>query len=199
MDPLYSHGIDYVGNTVWAVSRLVLESLDGTCVKEPAAAYNQNYSESYQRWFRALYQDKYYYMGDAELMNAAVLLDIGCYFIGPVRMVSQDYRKELRSLPYGGPIGAAFGKFMALYNRRLVHLAKQRKANGTFGRRNVDHQYIFRDSFQPSFAVRNLIFDGLKAWARLEWSGFFARRLPRHGQAPAMRPLSVNPESVVAP
>ncbi len=184
MDPLYSHGIDYVGNTVWAVSRLVLDSLGGACVKDKVAAYDLNYRESFQRWFRSLYQDKYYYIGDAELMHAAVLLDVGCYFIGPVRMVWTDHRKELTSLPYGGPIGAGFGKFMAFYNRRLVHLAKQRQANGTFGRKNVDHQFIFRDSFQPSFAVRNLIFDGLRAWLKLEWSGKFGRKRAKSLPAP---------------
>jgi flavin-dependent dehydrogenase len=189
MDPLYSHGIDFVGNTVWAVSRLVLESLGGACVKEKAAAYDLNYRESYQRWFRSLYQDKYYYIGDAELMHAAVLLDVGCYFIGPVRMVWSDHRKELTSLPYGGPAGSAFGRFMTFYNRRLVKLANQRKANGTFGRKNVDHQFIFRDSFQPSFAVRNLIFDGLRAWLILEWSGWFG------GRRAGARPAPITPHS----
>jgi hypothetical protein len=139
----------------------------------------KNYAECYDRWFRALYQDKYYYVGDAELMNAAVLLDIGCYFIGPVRMVWADHKTELRSLPYGGPVGAGFGKFMAFYNRRMVHLAKKRKAAGIFGRRNVDHQFIFRDSFQPSFAVRNLIFDGLKAWLKLECAAAFQPKKPQ--------------------
>lgn len=176
MDPLYSHGIDFVGNTVWAVSQMIAESLTGQCVKEMVTAYNINYQESFTRWFRALYKDKYHYLGDAELMNAAVLLDVGCYFIGPVRMVWSDHRKELRSLPYGGPIGSAFGKFMAFYNQRLVKLAQQRRANGTLGRKNVDHQFIFRDSFQPSFAVRNLLFDGLRAWLKLEVSGLLARR-----------------------
>ena len=198
MDPLYSHGIDFVGNTVWAVSRLVLESLNGEKVGEKVRAYNRNYGESYLRWFRALYQDKYYYMGDAELMNAAVLLDVGCYFIGPVRMVWADHRTELRSLPYGGPIGAAFGSFMAFYNRRLVRLAKQRKKNGTFGRRNLDTQYIFRDSFQPSFAVRNLIFDGLRAWLKLELSGLLAPRpLPQPGEAAAPLPAEAAPAVLV--
>ena len=192
MDPLYSHGIDYVGNTVWAVSRIVLESLRGACVKKRVSAYDENYRESYQRWFRSLYQDKYYYVGDAELMNAAVLLDIGCYFIGPVRMVWTDHKTELASLPYGGPVGAAFGKFMAFYNRRLVKLAKQRKANGTFGRKNVDHQFIFRDSFQPSFAVRNLIWDGLKAWLKLEIRARFAAR-------PAGKPFPVSTAALLPP
>lgn len=194
MDPLYSHGIDYVGNTVWAVSRLVLESLGGACVKEKVAAYDRNYGESYQRWFRSLYQDKYYYIGDAELMHAAVLLDVGCYFIGPVRLVWNDHRKELTSLPYGGPVGAWFGKFMAFYNRRLVKLAQKRKATGTFGRRNVDHQFIFRDSFQPSFAVRNLLFDGLRAWLKLECSGWFTRTRQPAGAGLAPAPVTATEE-----
>ena len=177
MDPLYSHGIDFIGNTVWAVSRLILESLEGACVKEKVAAYNKNYAECCQRWFRALYQDKYYYVGDAELMNAAVLLDIGCYFIGPVRMVWTDHETELRSLPYGGPVGAGFGKFMAFYNRRMVHLAKQRRAHGTFGRR--------------------------KAWMKVECSAWFGRwkkplpepaMEPRRGTLPPLSPVKVAPE-----
>ncbi|MDB6069229.1 MAG: electron transfer flavoprotein [Verrucomicrobiales bacterium] len=198
MDPLYSHGIDFIGNTVWAVSRLILDSLSGNDVSEKVAAYDVNYRESYSRWFRALYKDKYYYLGDAELMNAAVLLDVACYFVGPVRMVWADHQKELCSLPYGGPIGSAFGKFMAFYNRRFVHLAAKRRANGTFGRRNVDHQFIFRDSFQPSFAVRNLLFDGLKAWARLEVSALFARRPATDPAATPAAPKPVMPPTAAA-
>jgi len=112
-------------------------------------------------------------------------------------MVWADHKTELASLPYGGPIGEAFGKFMAFYNRRLVKLAKQRKANGTFGRKNVDHQFIFRDSFQPSFAVRNLIFDGLKAWLKLEISDCFSAR-PKRTALPVSNPVPLPVEPVPA-
>ena len=38
--------------------------------------YNQQYPVTYRYWFETLYKDKYYYMGDADLMSAALLL--GC-------------------------------------------------------------------------------------------------------------------------
>ena len=182
MDPLYSHGIDFIGNTTWAVHRMVVDSLKGQPVADRIADYNLNYAECYQRWFTSLYLNKYEYIGDAELMNAAVLMDVGCYFIGPVRMVMEDHQKHLDSLPYGGPIGAAFSKFMSFYNRRLAHLGRLRRERGNFGPQNLDQHYIFADSFQPNFRVRKLIFSGIRAWLKAEVRAW------RH--RPAIRPIS---------
>ena len=178
MDPLYSHGLDFLGNTVWAVHRIVCDALRGSDVRERIAAYELNYRESFQRWFSSLYQDKYQYIGDAELMNAAVLMDVGCYFIGPVRMVMEDHHRNLASLPYGGPIGAAFAKFMSCYNRRLARLGRLRREQGNFGPKNLDRHFIFRDSFQPGFAVRKLIFSGMRGWLKAECAMLW-RRAPK--------------------
>ena len=101
-------------------------------------------------------------------MNAAVLMDVGCYFIGPVRMIMDDHQKHLASLPYGGPIGAAFGKFMSFYNRRLARLGRLRRERGNFGPRNLDQHFIFADSFQPNFGVGKLILSGMRAWLKAE-------------------------------
>ena len=195
MDPLYSHGLDFVGNTVWAVHRIVTDSLRGADVQERIAAYELNYRESFQRWFSSLYQDKYQYIGDAELMNAAVLMDVGCYFIGPVKMVMDDHHKNLASLPYGGPVGAAFGKFMTFYNRRLAHLGRQRRERGNFGPKNLDQHFIFRDSFHPGYAVRKLIFSGMRAWLKAEWSMLWGQRKPQPMPqlTPEVTPLSPAP------
>lgn len=196
MDPLYSHGLDFVGNTVWAVHRIVSDSLRGDDVQDRVAAYELNYRESFQRWFTSLYRDKYQYIGDAELMNAAVLMDVGCYFIGPVKMVMDDHHKNLASLPYGGPVGAAFGKFMTFYNRRLACLGRRRRECGTFGPKNLDQHFIFRDSFHPGYAVRKLIFSGMRAWLRAEWSMLWNRQpqpQPMPQLAPDVPPLSPAP------
>lgn len=170
MDPLYSHGIDYVGNTVWAVHKIILASLLGENVEARVAWYRKHYQESYRRWFEGLYKDKYHYIGDAELMTAALLLDVGCYFIGPVRLAYMNFEEELSMLPYHGPVGAWFGKFMAFYNRRLARIGRARMERGDFGRKNLDHHHIFRESFMPSYAVRKLIWRGLKIWLRCELS-----------------------------
>ena len=145
-------------------------------MQERVAAYELNYRQSFQRWFSSLYLDKYHYIGDAELMNAAVLMDVGCYFIGPVKMVMDDHYKNLASLPYGGPVGAAFGQFMSCYNRRLAYLGRKRREQGNFGPKNVDHHFIFSDSFLPSYAVRKLIFRGMRAWLKAEVSVLWGRR-----------------------
>lgn len=170
MDPLYSHGIDFIGNTVWAVTRLVIRSLGGEDVAPCARAYDKGYQECCDRWFRALYLDKYEYMGDAELMHAAVLLDVGFYFLWPVRLAYRNHAEELTNLPYAGKPGAVVAAFMAFYNRRLVAIARKRVALGCYGRRNTGHQFIFRESFHPSFKVLGLIRDGLRAWIKCEVS-----------------------------
>lgn len=182
MDPLYSHGIDFIGNTVWAATRLVIRSLRGEDVAKCALAYDQGYRESYDRWFRALYLDKYEYIGDAELMNAAVLLDVGFYFLWPVRLAYRNHAEELTNLPYAGKPGGVVAAFMAFYNRRLAALARKRVHLGCYGRRNTGHHFIFRESFHPSAKVLGLVRDGLVAWAKAEistaWLGLAGSRAP---------------------
>jgi flavin-dependent dehydrogenase len=178
MDPLYSHGIDFIGNTVYAVHKIVGASLRGEDVAARVRRYSDGYAESYERWFASLYKDKYRYLGDAELMRAAVFLDIASYFIGPVRLVYENTDAELSLLPYNGRPGAMFGKFMALYNRRLAKLAERRRAKGMWGRQNVAHHCVFANSFTPSLEVRKLLWRGLKEWARCEWSTWRARPQP---------------------
>ncbi|MFY8216618.1 MAG: NAD(P)/FAD-dependent oxidoreductase, partial [Chthoniobacterales bacterium] len=81
MDPLYSPGLDYCSWTVrCAVGRIAAESR-GESVE--IDALNARFAESYQAWFRGLYLDKYFYLGDAELMSAAYWMDIALFFLGP--------------------------------------------------------------------------------------------------------------------
>ena len=176
MDPLYSHGIDFIGNTVFAVKTILLDSLKGECVKQRGIDYSREYQASYMRWFDALYRDKYRYLGDEELMRAGIFMDIGCYFLGPVRLIYSDMEKEFAKLPYNGPIGAAVGRFMRFYNRRLAALAELRRSKGIWGRRNLGNHCVFGSSFVPSFAVRSLILKGIWLWLKCEISSRFAAR-----------------------
>lgn len=187
MDPLYSHGIDFIANTVWAVSRVVLNSLRGEDVAQQVRAYDASYQESFRRWFEALYQDKYYYLGDAELLTAATLMDVGFYFLGPVRLIYQNHATEMIHMPYNGPAGSFVARIMRMYNRRLVKLAQRRKAAGIYGRRNVDMNYIFRESFMPSVKSLGLVWDGFKLWMKCEWSTWRAQR-----QQPRPTPAAVD-------
>lgn len=174
MDPLYSHGIDFIGNTVCAVRAILLDALNGECVKARGVDYSRQYQASFMRWFEALYLDKYKYIGEAELMRAALFLDIGSYFIGPVRLIYSDMEKEFALLPYNGPIGEAVGRFMRFYNRRLAKLADIRRSKGIWGRRNVGHHAIFSETFVPSLAVNKLIRHGIWLWIKCEVSTWLA-------------------------
>ena len=173
MDPLYSQGLDYCAHTVYATHKIILDALDGNCVKEKTATYNSDFRNSYFRWYRALYRDKYNYLGDAELMWVAFLLDIGAYFVGPVRLVHEATDEEFSKLPYTGRIGAAVGRLMAFYNRRLSRIADKRIAAGTYGKKNLDHRWLIRNGLTPCLGARKVVFRGLWAWFKVEVKSLF--------------------------
>ncbi len=178
MDPLYSHGLDFCAHSVHIAHRLVLDSLSGKCVKEKIASHFAQYQESYFRWFDALYRGKYQYLGDARLMRAAFLLDIATYFIGPVQLVYRDTDREFSMMPYNGPIGAVFAKFMGLYNRRLEVIARKRLAAGTYGKENLDHSYLIRTPFNAGTGALRHFFHGIAIWLGLELETLFRRPIP---------------------
>jgi flavin-dependent dehydrogenase len=167
IDPLYSPGLDFCSYTSYFAADLVARSLDGEDVSKDLSYYNEQYPVTYRLWFETLYKDKYHYMGDAELMAAALLLDVGMYFIGLVMPVYRDPEREFRHLPFEGTPGRIVGALMTFYNRRLVVLAKRRLAKGRFGRRNAGWRELY-DGFVPDGRVRKLIRKGIGHWWRAE-------------------------------
>jgi flavin-dependent dehydrogenase len=167
IDPLYSPGLDFCSYTSYYVADLLARSLAGEEVAESLTYYNEQYPITYRLWFETLYKDKYYYMGDAELMSAALLLDVGMYFIGLVIPVYRDPEKEFLRLPFEGAAGRVVGGLMKFYNRRLVALAQRRLATGCYGKRNAGWRELY-DGFVPDGRVRKLIRKGLFRWWRAE-------------------------------
>jgi len=168
MDPLYSHGIDFIGHTVSAATELVRKNLAGEDTRPLSDYLNLAYPRAWRLWFEALYKNKYACMGDAELMNAAFLMDLATYFIGPVRVVYCDPEHEWSRMPYHGAAGEFFARFMAFYNRRLVHLAQERFRKGIYGRCNHGHFWTPRYSFSPDTSAVRLLWDGIKVWIKAE-------------------------------
>lgn len=175
MDPLYSQGLDYCAHATYAAHKILLEALDGNCVKARLETHNREFGESYQRWFNGIYKNKYRYLGDADLMHAVFLLDIAAYFVGPVRLVYTWTDAEFSKMPYNGPAGAFFGRFMAFYNKRLEVIARKRLANGSYGKNNLGRRYLVRRPFEPSLKTFRHLFDGIRAWGRLELESAFIR------------------------
>lgn len=192
MDPLYSHGLDFCGHTVSAATDVIRRELDGQCVKETIDYLNMAYPKSWRTWFEALYKDKYFYLGDAELMRAAFLMDLATYFIGPVRLVYSNPDYEWNRMPYDGPAGALFGNFMAFYNRRLAHLGRERLRKGIFGAHNHGHVWTPRTSFSPDTSAVRILWDGIKVWLKAEITTALA---PARQSAPVMMPKEILAEA----
>jgi flavin-dependent dehydrogenase len=168
MDPLYSQGLDYCAHTVYTTQNIVAKSLAGECVNDHIADYNHQFRTSYFRWWNSLYKDKYKYLGDMELMTAAFLMDIGTYFIGPVRLVHEFQEQEFTRLPYFGTGGKVFASFMTFYNKRLGKLADKRFAAGVYGKMNTNHRYLTKDGFTADLKAFKLLRRGVYWWLKCE-------------------------------
>jgi flavin-dependent dehydrogenase len=176
IDPLYSPGMDYVSWT----ARTALARIAAEIGSQPMdlGKLNADWRESYHSWFETLYKDKYYYLGDAELMSSAYLMDIGLFFVGPARtsLVEQG-GDDARCLPFVGPVDRIVGKFMRLYNTRLARIARKRVAAGCYGCRNTGWQELYR-GMGPKPGVLRIIAKGFSRWIRAEIHALGLRPLP---------------------
>ncbi|MFN2475515.1 MAG: NAD(P)/FAD-dependent oxidoreductase [Chthoniobacterales bacterium] len=191
IDPLYSPGLDFCSYTTYYVADMLAANLGGEDTAERIRYYNEQYPVTYRRWFETLYKDKYFYMGDAELMSAALLLDVGSYFVGLVTPIYKDAEREFLRLPFEGVPGRIVAGMMSFYNRRLVTLAKRRVAAGVFGRRNAGWRELY-DGFVPDIRVRKLIQKGLFRWWRAEWTNL---RLILSGNSEQPASVAADPAS----
>lgn len=175
LDPLYSPGLDFCAFTAHGAQSMIARALDGEDIAADVAKYNERFAFCYRAWFDAIYRDKYFYMGDAELMAAAFLLDIALYHLGPVRQVYADPATQFDFFPFDGKPGRVVAAFMAFYNRRLAALARRKLAAGTYGVDNA-HWRLLVGGFLPDGTSGRLLLRGLLRWARAEWRNLFLVR-----------------------
>jgi flavin-dependent dehydrogenase len=167
IDPLYSPGLDFCSYTSYYVADLLARNLAGEDVAERLYHYNRQYPISYRYWFESLFKNKYYYMGDADLMSAALALDVSSYYIGLVQAVYRDPAREFLNLPFTGTGGRVVRNIMSFYNRRLTTLANRRWATGYYGKRNAGWRELY-DGFVPDTRLREHILRGLRRWWKCE-------------------------------
>jgi flavin-dependent dehydrogenase len=177
IDPFYSPGMDWISFSTSAAAGLIDASFRGKPVAPLVEKHNANFRQSYDRWFRALYQDKYYYMGDFELMTLAFRLDLGLYYIGIVVQPFRHGHRYLETPPFAHAKSKWPFRLMALYNRRLAAIARDRRRRGVWGRRNDRRHFAFISyEFNRRLPVR--IVGVLLLWAKLEltegWRSWFA-------------------------
>jgi flavin-dependent dehydrogenase len=167
IDPFYSPGIDWISFTAASSVRLILAQQRGEELAPLLAKHNRDFTRSYERWFQAIYQDKYEYMGEFDLMRIAFLFDLGLYYLG---IASQPFKRGPQALTE--PVFATlpsvpFFHFMRTYNRRLAQIARARKLRRRWGRRNDRRRFLFPGyTFAATSAMP--LTKALAGWLRVE-------------------------------
>lgn len=186
LDPYYSPGLDHVGFSVDATVALVQAQSRGEDITKAMAEHNEVFLRSYWRFFEAVYKDKYFYMGEADLLSSALLLDTAQYYLF---VVIPSYIGAGRFLnnPVLGPKPAGFNYwFMRLYNSRLKRIAVVRRAMGEEGRRNHGRRIKF--FFDLGYAPVRMALRGIRLWltAEVDLLRLHAKRLIGRGPGPSL-------------
>jgi len=167
MDPFYSPGLDWVAYTTSAAVDLIDAELDEQPRQSRIKEINTVYLRSYRRWFAALYQDKYIYLGDFELMRMAFLSDLAGYYYGVVRPLYKEGARGFLKPIFGHSSTTLPYLIVSAYHRRLVQMAKSRRARGVFGRHNRKH-YVKIISYTLDWRLPVRMLWNLRIWLYLE-------------------------------
>jgi flavin-dependent dehydrogenase len=194
IDPFYSPGIDWIAYTASATAALVDGCLRGKPKAPRLARHNEQFSRCYQTWFESIYKDKYYYLGDHELMTLAFRLDLGLYYLG---VVSQPFKfgpVALETPSFAAPRTRPAAALITFYNRRLALIARDRLRRGTWGMSN-DRRYFGFRSYELTWTLLPRLLVAFGSYGMLElregWRTWF-----READSPvAKAPDGANPHA----
>lgn len=167
LDPFYSPGMDWISFTTSAAVRTVMAWRRCEELTPVLDQHNRDFTTSYGRMFEALYENKYDYMGDYDLMRIAVRLDIALYYLFVVRPIFGD-ADLLQIPPYAAREAAPIFGLMRLYNRRLAAMGRNRRIRGSFGRRNNGERDLFVGFNFRVLHLLKIIAGSLTGWFWLE-------------------------------
>ncbi len=161
----------------------------GPEITERIAEHNRTFLRSYHRFFRGIFQDKYFYMGEHDLLSATTLLDTAQYYIFVVIPAYKFYGR-FHWMPVLGPKPAFFSYHMLrLSNRRMKAIALARRRAGEEGLRNDGRRV--KVLFDLKLAPFRMAAKGLKLWlyaeldnVRLALKNSLGRRPPVPDRAP---------------
>lgn len=198
LDPFYSPGMDWLAFTTWNAATMILAQQRGEEYQTLIEHYNRAFTHSYERWFHALYKDKYDYLGDFELMRTAFVLDLGLYYLGVAGLLYQEGSLALNYGIFMTPPSVPVFHLMRTYNRRFAAMARHRRQCDTFGRRNHQEQFMFGGfTLERNGANAKHLLKALLHWGWLEltegWRTWFARE---PAPAPAANPVAVAAETL---
>ena len=167
LDPFYSPGMDWIAFTASSAVELITAQRRGEVIAGRIVRHNHDYTTSYRCWFEAIYQDKYEYLGEWDLMSLAFRLDLGLYYLG---IVSQPFKLGPRALlipPFSVPVSRPVFLFMRMYNRRFARIARHRRQVQALGRTNRKRRCLIPGfTLSRSDAIR--LVGALAKWVWLE-------------------------------
>lgn len=189
LDPFYSPGMDWIAFTTAAAVDLIGRKEGQAQVIE---RINTVYRRSYERWFQALYQDKYLYLGDYDFMRMAMIFDLGGYYFGVVRSIYRKGSGEFLKPVFGERSTTVAYWIIRCYNRRLAKMAASRRERGVFGRNNKGRAHKLL-SYTLDWRLPLRLIWNLRIWLWLEltegWRTWF-RAMPALQKAPNLRPIN---------
>jgi len=183
LDPYYSPGLDHSAFSAEATVELIRKQSMGVDIRSMMKEHNETFVRSYQRFFEAVYRDKYVYMGEADLLAAAFILDTAHYYIFVV-VPAYRFLRKFFWMPVLGPKPAFLSyHLMKTYHRRFARLATLRRECGEEGLRNNGRRY--KAFFNLGLAPLHMLGRGLHMWlwaeldgVRLSLKKLFMRRAP---------------------
>jgi flavin-dependent dehydrogenase len=182
LDPYYSPGLDHASFSVEATVEIVKAHTAGEGDIGPRIAqHNEVFLRSYHRFFESVYKDKYYYMGEHDLLTAAFLVETAQYYIFIV-IPAYRFFGRFHWMPVLGPKPAFLSyHLMRIYNRRFKAITLARRAAGEDGRRNDGRR--IPAFYNLHWAPFHMAARGLKLWmfaeldmVRLSFRRLFARK-----------------------
>jgi flavin-dependent dehydrogenase len=185
LDPYYSPGLDHAAFSVDATVAIVGAQTKGEDVTARIEEHNAAFVRSYKRFFAAVFLDKYYYMGEHDLLAASFLLDTAHYYIFLV-IPAYRFLRKFYWMPVLGPKPAFFSyHLMSFYNRRFKQIANARRNKGTDGLRNDGRRV--KAYFNLNLAPFHMIARGLKLWlfAELDMVRLLFRGKKRSASVPS--------------
>jgi flavin-dependent dehydrogenase len=167
LDPFYSPGMDWVSFTTSTTAALISAAHRGEALAPLLEKHNRSFTRSYQWWFESVYQDKYFYMGDFDLMRLAFQLDLGLYYLGVASQPFKYGAKALLNPVFSLPQSVPFYHLMRNYGRRFAAISRSRRRRGIFGRHN-DQRRLLIPGFTFEGSSGRPILKALLGWAWLE-------------------------------
>jgi flavin-dependent dehydrogenase len=177
LDPYYSPGLDHASFTAEATAEIVKAQTAGEDVSARIAEHNETFLRSYHRFFQSIYKDKYFYMGEHDLLSASFLIETAQYYIFVVIPAYRVFGK-FHWMPVLGPKPAFISyHLMRIYNRRFKKIVLARRAAGEAGKRNDGRRV--KALFDLQTAPFRMVARGLKIWmlAELDYARLALKRL----------------------